>query len=420
MRRLRVWLPVFIIAGVLGIYLAHLDHGRAVVERPATTATAMPSGTAAQLVTITRGPLSVWSVYDGQVEARDTISISSHLGGSAVIVYLAAEGADVKRGDVLARFDNTDVERNLVQLKQDAATAKSTLASLEHAVLPIERNDMELDVQDQSNKVKLEDKFMHDSEALVKEGLMSVEELSQERMEADKEHRKLAALQSKLDLTIRYEQPLRIQQARAKLLAAEEALRIGERQLANSTIVAPEAGVVEYHPLAVGGEYRSVHVGDTVFQNQTFMSLPNPHSLIVHCEVPESEFDQVPVNADVIIQPLSRPDLRFQGRVESVGSMARSVPDQPGWQRYFQTLVKVQDGAAVLRPGMSVTATVLSYHTDNAVLLPRQAVYWADGAPYVMVQGLLGAVRRPVKLGRANQTRYEVLEGLSPGDQVRL
>jgi HlyD family secretion protein len=420
MRQVRIWLPVFIIVGVLGIYLAHLDRGQAVAERPVTTEAAMPSGTTAQLVTITRGPLSVWNVYDGQVEARDTISISSHLGGSAVIVYLAAEGAGVKRGDVLARFDNTDVERNLVKLKQDAATAKSALDNLVHAELPIERNDMELDVEDQSNKVNLEDKFMHDSQELVKEGLMSAEELSQERMQADKEHRKLAALKSKLDLTLRYEQPLRIQEARAKLLAAEEALRIGNRQFANSTILAPAAGVVEYQPLSVGGEYRSVRLGDTVFQNQTFMSLPDPHSLIVHCEVPESEFDQVPVNATATIQPLARPDLQFHGQVDSVGSMARSVPNQPAWQRYFQAMVSIQDARGILKPGMTVTVKVLSYHSANALLLPRQAVRWADGSPYVLVRGLLGTVRRPVKLGNADQTRYEVLDGLNAGDRVSL
>lgn len=421
MRRLRIWLPVFLIIGVLGIYLAHLDHGQATAEQPATiTSTASNSVNTGPLVAVIRGPLSVWNIYDGQVEARDTISISSHLGGSAVIVYLAPQGAKVKRGDMLARFDTTDVERNLVQLKQDAATAKSELQSLEHAELPIERSSMELEVQDQANKVKLEDKFMHDSEQLVKEGLMSAEELAQEQMEAAKEHRKLGALKSKLDLTIRYEQPLRIQEARTKLLAAEEALRIGDRQLANSTILAPEAGVVEYHPLQVGGEYRTVHLGDLVYQNQTFMSLPNPHRLVIHCEVPESEFDQVPVGAEVTIEPLARPDLQFHGRVDSIGSTARSIPDQPGWQRYFQTLVTVQDGAASLRPGMTVTVNVLSYHQDDAILVPRDAVSWADGKPYVVVHGLLGNERRAIKLGRADQTRYEVLQGLSAGDKVRL
>jgi hypothetical protein len=34
MPRLRLWLPVFIIAGAGSIYLAHLDRGQAALEHP--------------------------------------------------------------------------------------------------------------------------------------------------------------------------------------------------------------------------------------------------------------------------------------------------------------------------------------------------------------------------------------------------
>jgi multidrug efflux pump subunit AcrA (membrane-fusion protein) len=367
---------------------------------------------------VTEGPLSVWSEYTGHVEAREVVELASRLGGSAIIVYLAPEGTAVKKGDVLARFDTTDAERELVKLNQDYATAESEMESLEKAELPIERSDLQLQVDEQANKVKLEDKFITDSEDLVKQGLMSEEELGQERTEADKEHRELTSLQAKLDLTIRYLQPLKVQQARTKLLAAQQALALGKRQLEDSTISAPEAGVLEFRPIPIGGEYRMVRVGDSVFQNQGFMYLPDTHSLVVHCEVPEAEFDHVPGGAQAVVRPLARPDVQIQGRVQSVGSVARNVPDQPSWQHYFQTIVALDPGGNALKPGMTVSVQVLSYHTESAILLPREALRWEAGEPYVLLKGAFGTHRRAVRVGHSDLKDYEILDGLKPGDSV--
>jgi multidrug efflux pump subunit AcrA (membrane-fusion protein) len=352
------------------------------------------------------------------VEARQVVELASRMGGSAVIVFLAPEGSNVKKGDVLARFDTTDQERELVRLNQDYDNAKSELESLQKAELPIERSDLELQVNEQVNKVKLEDKFLQDSEDLVKQGLMSTEELGQERMESDKQHRELTSLQSKLDLTSRYLEPLKIQQAHTKLLGAEQALNLGKRQLDNGSLIAPESGVVEYRPIPIGGDYRVARVGDTVFQNQAFMYLPDTRSLVVHCEVPESEFDHVPTAAQATVRPLARPDLQFHGHVQSVSSVARNIPEQPSWQRYFQTMVAMDDGNGTLKPGMTVNVQVLSYHADDAVLLPRAALHWEAGQAYVMVKGLLGTVRRPVQVGHADVANYEITDGLRPGDHV--
>ena len=420
MRRpsLRLWLPAFILAGAGGLYLAHLDHGQAALEHPTTEAPAALSQSTARLLEVTDGPMSVWSEYTGHVEAREVVELASRLGGSATIVYLAPEGSAVKKGDVLARFDTSDAERELVKLNQDYDTANSEMQSLEKAELPIERSDLQLQVDEQVNKVKLEDKFIADSEDLVKQGLMSEEELGQERTEADKEHRELTSLQAKLDLTTRYLQPLKVQQARSKLLAAQQALGLGKRQLENSTISAPEAGVLEFRPVPIGGEYRVVRVGDSVFQNQSFMYLPDTRSLLVHCEVPEAEFDHVPVGAQAVVRPLARPDIQFKGSVQSVGSVARGVLDQPAWQRYFQTLIAMQDVEAVFKPGMTVSVQVLSYHTESAVLLPREALRWEAGEPYVLLKGAFGTHRRAVRVGHSDLNDYEILDGLKPGDSV--
>lgn len=367
---------------------------------------------------VTRGRLIVWNHYSGRIGAEKVVSISSDLGGPAVIVYLVPQGARVRKGDVLVRFDSADEERDLVKLKQDDATAKSELNSLVNAELPIDLADIKTKLAKQQHKVEQENKFLQDSETLQKQGLLSQEELDQERGVAQSEDDKLTQLQQQLALTKEYEDPAKIEQAKAKVAAADEALHLGEQQIADSTISAPVNGVVTYKPLNIASEYRSVHLGDTVYKNQPFMILPDTHELIVDCEVPESDFDEVSPGMTVVINPLSRPDMAFNGVVQSIETVASSAPDLPSWQRYFHAVVRLEGENIPLYSGMSASVNVLSYDKDGVVLMPRAAIHWNNGHPYALERGMLGVREQSLELGHSDDTYYEVLGGAAPGDTV--
>ncbi len=349
MRRLHVWLPLCILAGACGLYLAHLDHGQAALEHPTAEAPAALSQSTAKLLDVTAGPMSVWSEYTGHVEAREVVELASRLGGSATIVYLAAEGSVVKKGDVLTRFDTSDAERNLVKLNQDYDTANSEMQSLEKAELPIERSDLQLQVDEQANKVKLEDKFITDSEDLVKQGLMSEEELGQERTEADKEHRELTGLQSKLDLTTRYLQPLKVQQARTKLLAAQQALALGKRQLDDSTISAPEAGVLDSVPCP-----SAVNIAWCGSRACSRTSPSCTCRTTAVCGI-GSAGGGSSTTCRVALRWCNSTWIQFKGSVQSVGSVARGVPDQPGLAALFPDFGRHEVSGKRAASGMTVS-----------------------------------------------------------------
>jgi multidrug efflux pump subunit AcrA (membrane-fusion protein) len=112
--------------------------------------------------------------------------------------------------------------------------------------------------------------------------------------------------------------------------------------------------------------------------------------------------------------------MRLSGVVESVSSMAQSPPGRPSWQRFFHVVIgfKDKDVDPRLRPGMSVTAHILSYHNPEAILIPRTAVGWESGKPFVNVVNGSSHERRQIKLGMANEKMYEVIEGLKPGEEI--
>lgn len=384
----------------------------AVVLRPAR-----PAGRTAG---VDAGPLWVWSVYEGSLDARHVDVILSQFSGGATIVELAREGTPVAKGDRLVRFDDSQVRRDLVRLERDQALASSELTSLRQAKLPMEIRDLELRLLEARANQDSEKQYAGDCVELAKEGLVSEQEVAQQRLKADRMGSAVSQLENQIALTKEYLHPAALSRAAATLAAADQELKLALEQLTNCTVYAPCDGTVVYRPLQVGSEYRTARVGDTIQRNQPFLALPDMRDVVVQCLVPEAELSSVSEGARAFVVPLPYPDLNLEGEVESIGSMAQAVPGRNPWQRYFAVVVRVRTPDARLRSGMSAQARILSYYNAQAVRVPRAAVWWSQGEARCSVPGVRGSEDRPLKLGRANHEHYEVLAGLKPGERVVL
>ena len=374
--------------------------------------------TGGTLVAATNSTLSVWSTYSGKLEARRVEIILSRFNGSATIVDLAPEGQTVQAGDLLVRFDSSQVERDLLKLERDRALAVSDLERMEMAELPLELRDLEAQLLEAQGDYESEQRYLEDSRSLLAEELVSPQELEQQKLKVEELKAKMEKLSTQLDLTRRYLHPAALSRAKATMASAEQEWRLARTQFSNCTVLAPADGVVVYRPLMIGGEFRTARVGDSIFKNQPFMILPDMSNLVVECQVPEAELSRVQIGAEVAINPLSYPDLRLRGRVESVGSMASAVADRPGWQRFFRVVVGLQDNDPRLRSGMSVMAQLLSYQKEQALLVPRTAVQREGDVTYVTVAQQGRRERRNLTLGWADLRHYEVISGLQPGEHV--
>jgi RND family efflux transporter MFP subunit len=219
-------------------------------------------------------------------------------------------------------------------------------------------------------------------------------------------------------LTKKYLQPSELRRAKAKLTSVKQELKIAREQLKNSVVLAPSDGVVVYKQIYVGTEFRVVRIGDSIFPNQPFIMLPDMSNLEVHLHVPEVELAMIQKGKDVFIRPLAYPEVRLPGLVETIGSMAQNLPDKPGWQKFFHVVIDLKDFDSRLKPGMSVTAHILSYYNPQTILVPRTTVWWEVEKPFAKVLTDSYQETRELKLGMANEEYYEVLEGLKPGDEV--
>ena len=397
----------YIFFGVLGVLAICLFSGCGKREAPPV-----------QVVMVTNGPLRVWTSYNGKLESRREHMIMSQLGGQATLVEIVPEGLSVRKGAVLARLDPSRIEREIVKLEGAYAAAKSEFESLQNAEWPLKLGELDRQLAEAQAKEAEEQQILADNRALLKDDLVTAQEIHQQEGKLAQATSKTRQVQQQIKLSRDYLQPLGLEQARAKLTAAERELNLARQELAACTITAPTDGILGYLPTYFGNEFRVARVGDTIFMNLPFMVIPDMSHLVVHCYVPEAELGRIATGAMTQVVPVAFNDLTLTGTVESVGATAQVVAEKPAWQKYFHVVIALQSVDPRLRSGLSVTAHVLAYENPRALLLPRTAVRWQNGVPSVRLHRGVAIETRAVKLGWANDRQFEVLSGLQVGEQI--
>lgn len=361
---------------------------------------------------------AVWSTYEGMLESRVPALVTSRLRTSAAIVELVGDGTRVTRGTVLARLDVSTLERDLIRLEREHATAKAELGNLELAKAPLELRDLDKKLQEAKINLEGEQRYLLALEKSMAAGVTPAEDVDRQKVRVTSMEEEFQTASLRRQLTSGQIHPASIADARARRDAVELELKMAKEQLQNGVIRAPVDGVVIYRPMPLGSEFRGVRIGDTIYPNQPFMSITDMRDLIVQSPVPEAEFGLARIGTQAVVNPVALPGVRLNGVVESVSPMAQTAAGRPSWEKYFSMTVALKEWNEQLRPGMSVTVQVLSHFRPDAIAIPRTAVQWRDGAAYVALIIDGDIVERPVTTGMANDRDVEVLEGLSAGDRL--
>jgi RND family efflux transporter MFP subunit len=197
-----------------------------------------------------------------------------------------------------------------------------------------------------------------------------------------------------------------------------------KRQIVNGVIHAPTPGTVVYARIdrnRGGGD--AVREGVQVRDRQELIILPDTTKMRCVIKVQEAQVDKVMRGqpAHVVVEAFQGET--FSGRVTSVAPVADS---NSGWmtsdRKVYTTIVELEDENpdGRLRSRMAANVTI---HVDNikdTLPVPLQAVFRDRSANYVWkdVGGVPTAT--PVRVGRQNTERVELLAGVAEGDVLHL
>lgn len=375
-------------------------------------ALAFSNGPSIPLHEVTRTEFVRTVTAEGNLKAAESIplSVPQDVPGGLKIAWLEKDGAPVSKGDVVVRFDPTEfedaliagtVQRNTVENRM-FGTRKTSEATVEN----LERD---------AGQALLEWETAQTFQ-LTDEDIFSRRELIESMIDGD------LALDKK-----EYAEDLigvrqRLGRADRELLEIEKRkamieLQKAEKGLSALEIHAPHDGVVVFQR-DWRGELPTV--GSTVWPGRPIGEIPNLEKMEAEVFVLEADAGGIAVDqkANVILD--SAPGRSFGAVVKRVDALARprirGVPVQ-----YFGVILELdRTDPAVMKPGARVNATITLERTEDAIAIPRQALFEKDGVQVVYVQR--GRTFEPVEveLGATSLGRIVVEKGLEPGDRIAM
>ncbi len=163
---------------------------------------------------------------------------------------------------------------------------------------------------------------------------------------------------------------------------------------------------------------RKLRVGDTVWQGQPILYLPDSSSMIVKTQVREMDLHKISPGLEATVTVDAYPDSKVSGKVENIGVMASESSSAA--DRSFQFNIKLDKRDSRLRPGMTARVFINVGHVENALTLPLTAVFSENGNSFSFVYESGRYIPRPIVLGQMNEDVSEIVSGLSEGEKVSL
>jgi multidrug efflux system membrane fusion protein len=382
------------------------DRAGATPRAPAAPA-AVPVGVATAEQRLV--PVQVTAV--GNVQAIATVGIKSQVAGQITQVPFT-EGREVKRGDLLFIIDPRPFETALQQAQANVARDTAQLRQMEAA---LGQRQAEI-LQAQANLER--DQAQWDM-ARVQE--TRYKDLMQKELVAREQYDQVRTNFAALSATV--------QADRAALENAKASVRAAEAQMENvrATIKADEA-LVEAARLQLGyTTIRSpmdgrtgnllVQAGNVVKANEDnpMVVIAQVHPIYVSFAVSEQHLaaiNQYRAAGTLKAEVLAGSKRPVTGVVTFVNNMVDATTGT------IQLKATFENADRTLWPGQFVDVN-LTLTTENAIVVPTQAVQPGQQGPFVFVVKPDSTVEsRPVKAGRRLAREIVVEQGVKPGERV--
>jgi len=362
---------VLVVGGVL-----YARRGGAVpVQVVVATATAAGAKGAAGATSVTA---------NGYVVARTRAAVSAKLPGRLAELRVS-EGSYVRRGDVIARLENTDYQAQVHQASAALTTARAALLEAEA-----------------------------DRDELAREARRATDIRSRSPELISAQEAEAAASRAA-------QAEARARAAAARVSGAEASLRYAEANLEFTLIRAPFTGTVLRKEAEVG-EVVAPSVGGGLTRGAV-VTLADLTTLEVEVDVNEAYIARIRNGLDARITLDAYPDTTFRGRVRQV------VPTADRQRATVQVKVGILDHDPRILPEMGARVDFLEPDTGRAaagpappprIRVPAAAVRQQDGKTVVWLVREGRLEPRPVEAGPVSGGYREIRSGLSGGEQLLL
>ncbi len=335
-------------------------------------------------------------VVRASAEPLNSIILDSVESGRVEEVF-AKDGQTVKKGDLLFRLSNP--QRNLELLARQTEYSQqifnaANLRVTQEAV----RTEHQRRLSDLEFALAQARKQHARNSRLAAQGFISAVALEESSDKLAQQQRALDEEKRAVDTEERV-RGRALEQMDSALHGLQSGLQLVSATVEALAVRAPADGVLT--------DFRLL-VGETVRPDQHIGRIDDPNRFKLSAQVDEFYLNRIAVGRHGrVVQD----DKSYEVQVSTVYPQIKEG-------RFSAEMVFTRGQPPVLSPGQGMDAQLTLGEPARALLLPNGAFANDTGGAWVFVVAGENVEKRPVKLGRRNNSQVEVLSGLAPGEQV--
>lgn len=347
---------------------------------------------------VTRGKFDDYVRLNGQVLPIQVVQISPEEGG-IVREKVVEEGTRVRKGDVILRLSNSNLDLQILNAEAELAEKQNLLRNTQVAMQQ-DRLNNRTEQATLDTDCDRKRRAYEQNARLYKERLISKEVYLQSREDYNLARRKQSLISQRLKQDSLYRH--------VQMAQMEDNL---DNMRKNVLLVRDRKNKLEVHS-AIDGELGllDVELGQNIAAGQNIGQINDLSDFKVQAQIDEHYIDRVRPGLSA---SFSRDGKTYLLRVRKVYPEVRNGT--------FRTdFVFVGERPAQMRSGQTFYVELALGKSQQASLIPRGTFFQTTGGNWIFVLDKSGrkAYRRNISIARQNPQYYEVTDGLEPGERV--
>lgn len=348
--------------------------------------------------TVEDGLFNDYITVIGQVEPISTIYLDVEEGGKVEEIYIE-EGEMVKKGDVILKLKNDDLNTQIMNSESNMAyhsnELRNTQINIEQQQIYNRRSKLEVDLQVvQAERKYKQYKALYDDDLVAKEEYLQ----AKEDYELSLKQKELTYLKFEQDSIFRGNQKANMDES---LTNMRKNLEMARMRLENLNVKAPADGQLGL---------LNAEIGESISRGQRLGMVNILTDFKINALIDEHYIDRV------------RRDLfsSFERSGETYALKVKKVYPEVREGQFEIDMIFEGEKPDNIRTGQTYHTKLELGQSEKAVLVPKGGFFQSTGGQWVYVLNETGteAEKRSIRIGKQNPQYYEVLEGLKGGEKV--
>ena len=335
---------------------------------------------------------------NGRVLPIQVVQISV-VAGALKKEKVVEEGTMVKKGDVIVRLSNSNLDLQILNAEAELAEKQNLLRNTQVAMQQDRLNNQteqaQLDMDTQRKQRTFEqNKRLYGEKLISKEDYLQ----SQEDYQLSERKRTLVSKRLKQDSIYRTVQMDQMEDNLQNMRKNVVLIRQRKDKLEVRSAIDGELGLLD------------VELGQSISPGQKIGQLNDLSDYKVQASIDEHYIDRV---RQGLTATFTRGDKTYQLQVRKVYPEVREG-------KFRCDFIFKGERPENIRTGQTYYIDLELGQPEQAVIIPRGTFFQTTGGQWIFVLDKSGtkAYRRPIRVGRQNPQHYEILEGLEPGERV--